>query len=618
MADAPTVAPQTTDQAPTQAAPTQAAPPSAEASQPTSQDTNAPEPGGATAPASALPPSTSSGLHGVLAHVALGALAGAVSGIKKVGSGLKKATPYIPVVSAAREGAIVSKQLNQEREQKMQQSQTASMDEHQVKQLAVQTASLDNLHKIAENQHIETMYPDLEAEERDKVITQHRAQDEADRAFLTHLAEAGVNIEHKPFSQFSPVDGKAVGSGQKTVVNNGQTGTEAGGGFVDNRELETTVLPHNLSIVSDWTLDDKGTMTPTYRTLKAGENTAMDALIGHDAGMDKFNQLQKMYQDKLKTQEQAATTLLKQKEAAFGPMPKDLNSAVAQFTRASEAYSQNPTPENKQVYDNAKEMRQSFFSAESEKARVEEAAKEGDPSAVSQMLVDGTLAPSQLPGRFRPEFISKVLTQAKVLSQAQGKEFNPKAAEAEYSYARSPQTQNTLNMIEAILEPGGSLDIAKSAALNLPAMDQKTANKVFNATATEFGSDEATRFHTAMLGLADEYAKVMGGGTATDSGRQQGLDILKQDFSRGQLDAGIETILADVHARGRAIVGKNSALNAMYPNFAEKGLPQTPPTRPTNVSPQATLMQAPGGQPHWVEPQNMKAAQNAGAKAVTQ
>jgi hypothetical protein len=585
MASTPPVTPQPNTppaQTSTQTAPTPQ--PTTQPAQPTQpsagQDTNAPEPGGATAPASTLRPSTSSGVHGVLAHIALGALAGAVTGIRKAAEAPGKAygsyinsTPYGQKVKA-------DELELQQAKQKMQQQATEAMDEHQIKQLAIQSTSLDNLHKIAENRHVEALYPLQEEEARNTLLGQHRTQDEADRAFATHLQEAGINIEHKPFSQFTPGDGQAVGNGQKTVINNGLTGNQAGGGFISNNELENTILPHDMQVVTDWTMDDKGNMTPVYQTLKAGENTAMDALLAHDAGMDRFNQQQDMYQKQLKGQQEAATTLKTQKEAAFGPMPKSLSDATALFTRASEAYKQNPTDANKQVLDNAQEMRQNFFSDEAEKARLDELAKEGDPTPVAQDLADGILAPSQLPGRFRPEYIGRIYAMAQQLARTQGKEFNPAKLEAEYQYAKSPQTQNTLNMISAITAPGGSLDIARSAALDLPALDQKTANKVFNATATEFGSPEATRFHTAMLGLADEYAKVMGGGTATDSGRQQGLDILKQDFSRGQLNAGIDTILADVHARGRAIVGKNPALNAMYPDFTAQN-PSPNPGGPT-------------------------------------
>lgn len=260
----------------------------------------------ATAPASTLAPSKTSGLHGVLANVALGALAGAVSGIKKTTAAAGRGydsyinrTPYGQKVQTNRLEM-------QAKQQKMQQEQVAAMDEHQVKQLAIQDANLDHLHKIAENRHIENMYSGAEEEQRNTLITQHRAQDDVDRKFLTQLEETGIHIDPKHFSEFTPGDGANVGNGTHSVVNNGKTGEEAGGGFINNQELENTILPHDFSVVSDWKMDKDGTMTPTYTTLKAGQNSAMDALIAHDAGMDKFNQLQGMYQTQLKSQEAAA------------------------------------------------------------------------------------------------------------------------------------------------------------------------------------------------------------------------------------------------------------------------------------------------------------------------
>jgi hypothetical protein len=180
------------------------------------------------------------------------------------------------------------------------------MDEHQIKQLTLQDMSMDHLHKIAENAHLESMYAGQEENQRNTLLDQHRAQDEADRKFLTGLEEIGVHITHKPLSDFSQSDAQAVGphpegqGGQQTVISNGKTGKEAGGGFISNDELEATVLPHDQKIISDWTLDAKtGALTPVYKTLVAGQNTAMDAVIAHDAGMDKFNQLQGQYSKQL-------------------------------------------------------------------------------------------------------------------------------------------------------------------------------------------------------------------------------------------------------------------------------------------------------------------------------
>ena len=259
---------------------------------------------------------------------------------------------------------------------------------------------------------------------------------------------------------------------------------------------------------------------------------------------------------------------------------KTLGEASVAYTQAVQALRANNTPENKKAMEEAKEIRQSFYDDESAKARLETEAKEGDPSTVAQMLVDTIIAPSMLPGRFRPEYIAKVYGKAQELAKAQGKDFNPAKVEAQYTYAKNPQTQNTLNMISAIEEPHGSIDIVQDAAAKLPKVDEQTFNNIFNATATEFGSSEASNFHTAMIGLADEYAKVMGAGTGTDVSRQQALDLLKQNFSKDQMAGGIDVLHKDLAARMSGIVRDNPALKAMYPDPR-----QAPPgSQPSAVS----------------------------------
>jgi hypothetical protein len=145
-----------------------------------------------------------------------------------------------------------------------------------------------------------------------------------------------------------------------------------------------------------------------------------------------------------------------------------------------------------------------------------------------------------------------------------GRPFDAGQASIDYGYARNPQTQNTLRMINGMTEKGGAIEIAQSAAKALPQFDSQTANRVFNAFETEFGSQATTNFHTAMLGLADEYSKVMGGGISSDTGRQQALDILKAAYSRGQLGGAIDIMQRDLAARKTALIGGNRYLEKQF------------------------------------------------------
>ena len=124
-------------------------------------------------------------------------------------------------------------------------------------------------------------------------------------------------------------------------------------------------------------------------------------------------------------------------------------------------------------------------------------------------------------------------------------------------------------------------------------MNSKTANQVFNITKTEFGDNALTDFHTSMLGLADEYSKVMGGGVSSDTGRQQALDILKENYSKGQLAGAIQIMRSDIAARKKAIIGKNRYLLQEY-GEDQAAQPQNAP--PVNLLKEGTHTSFANGQ----------------------
>jgi hypothetical protein len=193
-----------------------------------------------------------------------------------------------------------------------------------------------------------------------------------------------------------------------------------------------------------------------------------------------------------------------------------------------------------------------------------------NPASIPVALVEGNMDPTQLSKR-TTDYNAKI-QQANEYSLAKyGKPFDLAQAQSDYKYATTSANQNTLKMIQGMVEPGGAIDIAKGAAVALPKLNSATLNKVFNATATEFGGKQETDFHTAMLGLADEYSKVMGGGVSSDTGRQQALDILKASYSKGQMDGAIAIMQKDISARKSALVGGNRYLIKQY------GAPPPPP-----------------------------------------
>ncbi len=208
-----------------------------------------------------------------------------------------------------------------------------------------------------------------------------------------------------------------------------------------------------------------------------------------------------------------------------------------------------------------------------------------DRAIIAESMRKGRMDPSQLSKRSKD--YNAVLAEAdKQEMEETGQHFNIAQAQTDYKYANNAQTKNTLNMINGMTEPNGAIDIASRAASRLPKMNSKTANQVFNIAKTEFGDSSLTDFHTAMLGLADEYSKVMGGGVSSDTGRQQALDILKENYSKGQLAGAIQIMKSDISARKKAIVGKNRYLLQEYgedQTGSQGGQPQSgrPASTPT-------------------------------------
>ena len=67
-----------------------------------------------------------------------------------------------------------------------------------------------------------------------------------------------------------------------------------------------------------------------------------------------------------------------------------------------------------------------------------------------------------------------------------------------------------------------------------------------------------------VLGLADDYAKVMGGGQGSDTSRNQILESLAAAQSQGQMSATLAGMRAAVTSRIAGRLGDNSAMRKMY------------------------------------------------------
>lgn len=213
--------------------------------------------------------------------------------------------------------------------------------------------------------------------------------------------------------------------------------------------------------------------------------------------------------------------------------------------------------------------------------------------SIPVQLVEGGMDPSQLSKR-SADYNAKLEAASAYSLAKYGKPFDIAKAQSDYTYSKSPQTQNTLKALDNIIQPNGAIDIAKKAAAGLPALNSATLNKVFNLANEEFGDHRITDFHTAMLGLADNYSKIQGGGVSTDSNRKQSLDLLKDAYSRGQLNGAMDIMRQDLASVKSSKIGDNRYLIRQY------GAPQTQSQQNT-APPAGATMKVPGsdGKLHW-------------------
>lgn len=242
------------------------------------------------------------------------------------------------------------------------------------------------------------------------------------------------------------------------------------------------------------------------------------------------------------------------------------------------------------------------------------AVSNGDPKAAGALLESGLVSPQELISSRQPKFAQEAFDEAVRLS---GGKWSAVKAEAQYEYAKNEKTQNTLNLLTTMQNPGGSIDIASKQFDTIPGkVDEATFNKIVDGAIKEFGGKSVTDFQAAMTSLADEYAQVLQGGAATETTLREAKDLIKQSYTKTQGAGAFDVIRQDMAARQKGMVRDNPALMSMYPIVTPTPKVSDYAPRPANLPEGSKLMQVPGGQPHWMAPNLIDAAVKAGAVEV--
>lgn len=195
-----------------------------------------------------------------------------------------------------------------------------------------------------------------------------------------------------------------------------------------------------------------------------------------------------------------------------------------------------------------------------EKKKLE--AVQGDPEAAGQLLANGDATLSELKARgSTPDFIAKALFAAKRIS---GGQFNAQKAEADFAVAKSPANVAFFGSAKSLTDKGGTLDQLAEAAKAIPENKIPVFNSVADAAKAATGDGPIAKYASLLLGVSDDYAKVMGGGAGSDASRAQALHLVPANASPEARAAAIEGIRGAVSSQLSSRIGSNPVLKRMY------------------------------------------------------
>lgn len=219
----------------------------------------------------------------------------------------------------------------------------------------------------------------------------------------------------------------------------------------------------------------------------------------------------------------------------------------------------------------AKMAQATQLAMDASKKATEQAIQDGNPNAAAKLLIDGTVAPSQLVSSRKPEFAQKAFSAAAALKPG----WNAQKADADFKVASSPANVAFFGSAKSLTDKGGTLDQLKAAGDDIPQDQWPIFNSVDDALKASTGSGPIAKYAAIALGVADDYSKVMGGGNGSDTSRTQAIQLISAKQSPQQRTASIEGIRGSVGSQTKSRIGNNSVLQKMYGEGGAQGGGQT-------------------------------------------
>ena len=216
-------------------------------------------------------------------------------------------------------------------------------------------------------------------------------------------------------------------------------------------------------------------------------------------------------------------------------------------------------------------------------AKAEQSVRAGDPEQAGQLLASGQLSLSELKSRgSTPDFIIKA-TQAAMKADPT---YNAQQADAEFNIAKNNTNSVFFGSAKSLTDPGGTLELLQQTHSALGNTRIPLFNSWKDALEFQTGDPNLGAFMQVAVGVADDYAKVLGNGQPTEGMQLMQLNSMANKFNDGQMTAIVGAMRSTVNSQVNSRIGKNRILRQMY-GTQMRGMVNPPaPGKPAPTQPQ--------------------------------
>jgi len=244
----------------------------------------------------------------------------------------------------------------------------------------------------------------------------------------------------------------------------------------------------------------------------------------------------------------------------------EMHQARLDFMKAQTAVKTDPNNVQNQLraLEAQARMIQSKASMERADAAIKAIAA-GNSDELAQMLINGDIAPAQIPGR------NSVKIQAiENASKLSGGTYSAAKADSDFTFAKNTGTQNTLKYLNSLTgrdNQSGNLGELIRLSGTIKRTQYPPVNDTIAWARLQSGDPKMAAYRGVVVEVADQVAKILQGGSGSatsDAKMRQAAELFAKGFNNDQVkevSTELRTLLAN---RKKELVGDNKILQKQY------------------------------------------------------